>query len=538
MKKYVSFVLLLLLILFVTGCNDDTKSDKDKKDEDVVSKKDVSVESLYKEYFYEYYDEVYAVLLEDITNDKQLDMIVVEEKKDENAYVLKVFTVLDKEVEEIYSKVGAGFHAGGFINIWLYEEDGKKYFLDASDKMWQGYGECYFDIYSIDNNGELKKLVSDKVKGDPVDDSQFSAYKKRLRKYIDKSIDIIVTSEANGIVKSDEFVPEIVFKDVLDTDDNSEENKVVAVGNKVGNTSSNRVNDGYFTSQGDVIYYANVDGSKIYSMKKGTTKVFNVYQGKGRVSDLNVIGEYIYFIENINATLSIKKVKLGEGSVKELKNDVSSAALYVDNKYVYYAIEVTEDKSEIYRMDLTGNNSELLATSEYYFFTVNDNYLYYCGDDDNYYKMNLDTKEKVSTKIIPYKGIFTDKGVYQNEQYGDTGVWDRPIDHYYVIKATDSKETILENTNTADSLAVIDDKLYYSRECPDDNDRDCFYRSDLDGGNELLLIEGENPDLIYDVGDDYIYYFEFYNDFRLKRIPKDITSTLEDGYEVDWMFPY
>ena len=173
-----------------------------------------------------------------------------------------------------FSKEGAWFKAGGVINIYLYKENNKTYFLDGVNQMWQGSGKYGYDLFLLSNDGEIEKVKEDYVKGTPTDE-EFNKVDKKYREYAKKSIELVVTIVPEGINKKEEFNEENVFGDIKEEQDNIEED----IKNKIGNTSSNIANDGYFTYQDDNIYYVDVDGKKIYSANKGLSNIKVLYQG-------------------------------------------------------------------------------------------------------------------------------------------------------------------------------------------------------------------------------------------------------------------
>lgn len=534
-------VVIAIAVTIAILIQNNSESEGTTKDKKAINKEEPKKESLkdiYAKYFYENYDDdVYRVLLADITNDEQDEMIVVEEDKEARTFELKVFTYDNKKVNEIYKQTGAGFHAGGFINVYLYEKDNRNYFLSGSDSMWQGYGECKFEIFSLKNDGEKVELLKEEVSGSPVDDDEFRAFNKKYSEYAENSIEIVVTSGSKGIDKSNEYTAKVVFEGIEPKEkEEKTEEKIV---NKIGNTSSNIYNHGQFASQGDYIFFADIDGETMYMMNKQYKNVVKIYNATGRISDINVIGDYIYYIENNDATLSIKKMKTGGVDNTTLAINVERS-IYVTDQYIYYAKEISSGKNEISRMDLDGKNTETLVTAPYHFFMVNGDNLYFCGNESNEYKvMNLKTKEINNSKVIPFNAVSYNGRIFQRHQMKNPVAFEgAPIDYTYITEIVNGEEKILENTQRTLGFAIIDNKIYYTKSVKLDDEReekDCLYCCNLDGSNDTLLVRYIDSDLIYDVDDEYIYFFDFNNTFTLKRIKKSVKTEIEEAENAEYM---
>ena len=114
------------------------------------------VYSLYKEYFYNHFSDSDIVYLADVTHDGVEDMLVVNFLDEYHATVYgHVFTVLDGEVVEIYTKQGSDYHAGGFFSWYLVPVPDSDYWNLASETfgMWQGIGVVTYREYLLTNEG-------------------------------------------------------------------------------------------------------------------------------------------------------------------------------------------------------------------------------------------------------------------------------------------------------------------------------------------------------------------------------------------------
>lgn len=533
MKKKILFFLFLLLTLITTACENKVEKDDEETEEKIEEKVDKSFD-LYKTFFYEKYDNnIYRVLITDVTNDKKDEMIAIEYNDTDKTYHVSIYTIKNNEVKLIYEQTGADFHAGGFIDLYLYESDGEKTFINGIDKMWQGYGDYGYEVFKLSNDGEKQVIETNVASGSPVEDSEYNKVFQSYKEKTTYSIELVVTNGPSGIDKGSEYKASVIFgEEVSDNTYNPEVEEYDRNQNKVGNTSANLQNEGHFTYQNSTIYYANLDGTKIYSMAKGTKNISTVYKSSNRISYLNVIGRYIYCNETNSGNVNVVKVDLITGESTILRRNVASG-LYVDNKNIYFATD-----NAIYKMNLDGTNETKITDSAYSFFAINNNNLYYIDTDKEDKVMNLSDSSITNTEIVGYKAIFYGNRVFQNTQFGKSTFGVRPIDLQYISEVTNNTNVKkLTNTQTTSSFTVADNKLYYSKEASSDETN--IYSSNLDGTDEKIVAEGADAVLMYDVEDDYIYYFHISSNvstssINLYRISK--TSSDKTPEKISWMF--
>ncbi len=535
MKKRI-LIILLLSLLIVTGCDEKKENKKETNNEEVSKKVDKNFEK-YKEYFYENYsDDIYRLLITDVTNDDKTDMIVIEKNEDEKTYQVNIFTIKNSKVELIYEQKGADFHAGGFIDLYLYEENNEKTFINGISKMWQGYGEYGYETFKLTNDGKKEIVKTDTVKGDPVKDEDYNKVYNNFKKAVTYAIELVVTDGPSGIDKGDEYKPSVIFgKEVSDNTYNPDVEESNRNDNKIGNTSINLLNGGYFAEQAGTIFFANIDGTKIYMKPNTNDSVSIVYKTDKRISNLNVIGRYIYCNETASGTVSIVKVDriTGEGTI--LKTGVSSY-LFVDNKYIYYS-EGTSSNSSIYKMKLDGTNNTKITDAKYSFFNVNGNNLYFIDPADKDKVMDLTTNKVSDTIIVGYKTAFYGNKIFENRQYGNSSFGTRPIDLYYISEIKNEKAIKIPNTNKVEAFTIANNRLYYSKE--ETTDKTNLYSCNFDGSDEKLIAEYADAIMLYDVSDGYIYYFHMSanistSSINLYRISK--TDKNPKPEKVQWLF--
>lgn len=111
-----------------------------------------------------------------------------------------------------------------------------------------------------------------------------------------------------------------------------EEESADAVINEMGNTPNNIGNYGKASIQGDWIYYSGNDDKVggLYKMKTDGTDVRLLR--KGEISDINVIGKEIYFVNEG----SICKISTSGTEETILKENCGASKLCVVGKWIYY----------------------------------------------------------------------------------------------------------------------------------------------------------------------------------------------------------
>lgn len=245
--------------------------------------------------------------------------------------------------------------------------------------------------------------------------------------------------------------------------------------NDVGNTIGNIRNYGYSAEQGNWIYYLspNEDSSKvgIFKIKKNGEDKQQVFMEDIDIVSINVYKNHIYF--------------LGMGT------EIYSEEDEIDNK--------------IYRVKLDGSDLEILNDNEVnndcYEIYVVDNSVYYIGIEAEICKMDLDgnNKEVIANKNTGYLGITDDYIIYnylENEESTDYVT-------YIMDRKGGNERAILEGKRLY-SVNIEGDYIYYT------DDAKNLYRTKIDSGvAEELYDNIEMYNL--NVQNGYAYYLSYVN---------------------------
>lgn len=240
--------------------------------------------------------------------------------------------------------------------------------------------------------------------------------------------------------------------------------------NSIGNTSGNLANGGCVAIQDDWIFYVIPQAENNYLYKEkidGTEKVIIHPEGLKYITAINVVGDWVYFINS--ATTSN-----GEGL------------------YATYNID-----EKLYRMKIDGTELTQLSQDNIYYIVVVNDTIYYVNQSDN-------------SRIYKMKTDGTDNTLINNDKSRSINVIDDWI--YYInysddiqdickVKTDGTNKQSLEKVQWGRQLMVYQDKLYFID--TDDNFYDNISSIDLDGNNRTHIIKDVSS---YNISNNMIFY--------------------------------
>lgn len=259
------------------------------------------------------------------------------------------------------------------------------------------------------------------------------------------------------------------------------------------------------------IYYSNLnDNGYIYRMKKDGTSKQLLYKGKSGASNLNIVNDYIYFIEDdpyveedSDRICRIKKD--GTGRVEVLYGNISVANhMQVDGGNIYYS-----DMFGLYKGDVTGGKptrfiDKIENDSDEILFLAKDGWIYFWGTNyttgkrTGIYKIKSDGTQKqcivnnYSAEKLYVDNVNIDKGyVYYLDISG------------MLYKADLNGEGLqrIASLGKASNINVFNGYIYYSCE-------GSIYKVKVDGTGKSLLDDRASGDYtnINIVGGQLWYY--------------------------------
>lgn len=227
---------------------------------------------------------------------------------------------------------------------------------------------------------------------------------------------------------------------------------------KVGSYMGNILKGGMVERDNGYVYHI-VQGSGIYRFKADTEAYEKVYKTSDNINNLNILGDYLYFIDN-NVLCRVKK---GTSTKEELLEGAKTAYIYGDNAYT------TGDQGEIDIYSIS--KSTVIFTDSYYdtivkivgislngvFFTSTDN-----SNVTKYYYADLDTHETVEFM----EQTTNDKVLSMCIENGFMYYYQRQMDNTYdLIRqkiGSQNQVTLVEETTCQQPVTVSKNLVFYS----------------------------------------------------------------------------
>lgn len=284
------------------------------------------------------------------------------------------------------------------------------------------------------------------------------------------------------------------------------------MGNSIGNIS----NCGYAVGKGDYIYYVapseDMNTTNIYRAKNGSSEFETIFSGNYDIRALNVKGNKLYFISISYEDTSdedavdnkIYKMSL-DGSDLTVINDndfaYDSYDMYLVKNKIYY---VGEDHN-VYKMDLNGENRELVIETGTGFLALNEKYIIYNkeNEDGSDYTTHISSLNGKDEKQLNSNRIFTPNIVK------DTIYYINDKQNIAKINVNGGEEEIIYD-GSAYNMNIYKDSIYYLN-YKDEANEDyavCIYKVSINGGEPELVKEFSYYSSFMDIVNDSIYYMD------------------------------
>lgn len=205
------------------------------------------------------------------------------------------------------------------------------------------------------------------------------------------------------------------------------ETPLVIHANTEGNSLQNLDNEGLVAMQEDYLYYYRESPSEgLYRSKRdgsGTVKLID-----GTVSDINVVGDTLYYVKYEFVSKTSAEVKdlyrfqlfcadLDGKNEKKLIEDCKKSYVTADSIYYLHEIDyiayrydkkpIPDNYDYLYRYDLKTKKSELLVDRQVNAYRISGNELYYTVSDSNRiisHRLDERGKRKAGRCIPPGRG--------------------------------------------------------------------------------------------------------------------------------------
>lgn len=272
--------------------------------------------------------------------------------------------------------------------------------------------------------------------------------------------------------------------------------------NVYGNTHGNISNFGIVATQGDWVYYNN---NTLYKVKTDGT-------GKKEISTdvpvfINVVGDWVYYIEATSQTNQMYKVKTDGTGRTKISNDISLYMVVVGD-WIYYMN--ASDQGNLYKMTTDGKNRTKLTNEPALQINVSGDWIYYVtysGEDiADLYKIKTDGTSR--TRLFSSSGI---DSLNVSGQYLYFEVTDASGQSGYLEKVKiDGTQSSAISYDTAEFINVSGDWIYFSNI----SNGDKLYKMKTDGTGKTKI--SDDDVMFINVSGDWLYYGTYSGEDTIK----------------------
>lgn len=286
-----------------------------------------------------------------------------------------------------------------------------------------------------------------------------------------------------------------------------------------GNNESNINNYGLVAETKDLIFYT--QETYLYRTDKDfRNQVVLINQGDGKGKDtINVVDDWIFFRQG----KEIKRMK-NDGSKIDRIFKGYSLHMHVVGNWIY--LINLNDNSKIYKMDVNGQNRDILCDKEVNDMAIYDNKIYYSYkyNKESYLEvMNTDGTGKQLLANIKTRNMVVDKGYIYYLNDVDEKLYRIELENNSIEELSDNK--ILK-------FCKDDNWIFFTLKAPKDSAWRFkgLYRMDIDGSN-VLALDSENylDEVGIGITEEWVFYVSTNgtNHPILKRIKKDGTNVID-----------
>lgn len=266
----------------------------------------------------------------------------------------------------------------------------------------------------------------------------------------------------------------------------------ILINNVYGNTQGNISNFGLVAKQGEWIYYNNTTLYKVKTDGTGKTEI-----SKDIPTFINVVSEWVYYIEASSGTNKMYKVRSDGTSRTKLSDDIS-LYMVVARDWIYYMN--ASDQGKLYKMKLDGTSKTKLNNEIALDINVSGNWVYYIT--------NLDSGESEIHKVRTDGTGLTMLGGASNMAflnvsgeylYFETNDVDGTRGDLVKIKNDGTNHSTIDYDNT-EYINVSGDWIYYSNL----SDGNKLYKIKTDGTGKMKI--SDDDAVFINISGDWIYY--------------------------------
>ena len=290
---------------------------------------------------------------------------------------------------------------------------------------------------------------------------------------------------------------------------------------------------------------------------KGQTEVGNINSNCQDYCAIVKRGDWIYYC-NINRDNDVYKIRT-DGTQKQKLVEASATSIAVSDQWIYYCdSNMSAGDAGIYRVKHDGTQKELVTVGAYWYLCVTDDWIYYADGNSrtggNLYRMKPDGTRvtKLNDRVCANINIVGDWIYYLNKNSGFVykmhldGTDDRKVKPHQRVISLVAEDNVLYTYDSkqfkrinfdgtdertykqegVDRFVIKDGCIYFVKS---NSQRSIFYKLDTDMSKQtkILRVEGLFPSLYMCIIDDYLYFPNGEDGYRMYRVKTDGSGKVE-----------
>lgn len=286
---------------------------------------------------------------------------------------------------------------------------------------------------------------------------------------------------------------------------------------KFGNTNGNIANAGISVTNGDWIYFININAENaLYKIKKDRTGEALVTAQGG--FSLNFYDGWIFYCNALD-NFRIYRIR-PDGTESRKLGEMSAQNMIVYDGWIWYVDQNGADGLAIYKMKLDGTEAQRVGTAKTGQFNLTEEYIYYSGDGA-IRRMKLDgtsDTELIKTETQSFQVV--GDHIYYIENTNELNrMWRMKLDGTDPVKLSDEKVA---------SMNVSGDWIYYGNTKTEGLGLE-LKKMKLDGTGSTRINE-DGPVIINLHGDTMVYLAMDLTSFSIKETILNIDGSNRKDY--------
>lgn len=274
----------------------------------------------------------------------------------------------------------------------------------------------------------------------------------------------------------------------------------------VGNTAGNLYNGGLFCEDDGYVYFSNpYDNYALYRMRPNETEMEKLIETE--TGSINAAGKYFYFYQKgsgsgegfgymISTTGIYRAEKENPNKIKCLDRVLSETLVLADNS-IYYNTAKQAEGVNLKKIDIDGENAEILLNYKITPACVNNSALYFNNTTENGHLMQLPLGSKNAADILA-------EDMYMPIVDGTTVYYIDVHNNYALVKfdMSSGQKTVLTPERT-DLYNISDLFIYYQTA----GDTPQLKRISKDGSSSEVVANGAYQNI--NITSQYVYFQKF-----------------------------